>query len=78
VAAGAWSARKKKKGWEGIWQARAGNGALFAGTWSVRSPLEASAALTDLLELALNNVVTGAWQAGRKSGGWSIRAFRTR
>ncbi|SRR5579884_1647984 len=78
LAAGAWSARKREKGWEGVFQARAGNGQPFEGTWSARSPLEASAALTDLLELALNNAITGAWQAGRKSGGWSIRAFRTR
>lgn len=75
VRRGAWSAAKSPKGWTGAWRAAvSGSKGEYAGTWSADVDLEPDVRFADLFELAVKTVVSGAWQVGRQSGAWSIRA----
>ena len=75
VRRGAWSAAKSPKGWTGAWRAAvSGSTGEYAGTWSADVDLQPDARFADLFELAVKTVVSGAWQVGRQSGAWSIRA----
>jgi hypothetical protein len=76
VATGTWAARKGEKAWKGSWQARAGSGQLFSGTWRAQSQLPASTPFSELFEFALTKIASGTWQIGTAySGTWSIRAY---
>ena len=73
---GGWSAAKAAAGWRGAWRATVvGSAAEYSGTWSATSELKPNAPLSDLFALAAQQVVSGNWRAGTRSGAWSIRAF---
>ena len=73
---GRWSASKSPQAWNGAWRAViTGQTGEYSGTWTAQTPLTPEAALTQMLESALNAVVTGTWKTGAHSGAWSIRAF---
>jgi len=75
-ARGGWSAAKSPAGGKGTWRAIvSGRTAEYAGTWSTDVDLGAGARLSNLLEKAIESVVSGRWRAGGQSGAWSIRAF---
>jgi hypothetical protein len=78
VARGTWAARKAGNAWRGVWQARAADRRTFSGTWTAQTKLPASSEFTDLLTLALTELVTGTWRTGNLSGAWSIRADAAR
>ncbi|MDQ3486551.1 MAG: hypothetical protein M3468_02315 [Acidobacteriota bacterium] len=79
LSRGAWSAAKSPKGWSGAWRSVvSGNKAEFAGTWSADIDLKPNAPLADLFAQAAKAAVSGSWEAGRHSGGWSIRAASQR
>ena len=74
VASGAWSASKSPTRWNGAWRAVvAGRSGEYAGTWTADVALRRDAAFVDLLERAVQAVVSGDWRAGGRSGAWSIR-----
>lgn len=76
AARGGWSAAKVARGWNGAWRASiVGRNGEFAGSWTTRVDLPPDAPLARLFERAVEQVVTGSWQAGRQSGTWSIQAF---
>jgi hypothetical protein len=76
LARGGWSAVKSPAGWKGNWRANiSGRTAEYAGTWSTNVDLGAGTRLSNLLEKAIESVVSGRWRAGGQSGAWSIRAF---
>ena len=75
LASGSWSARKAEKRWEGAWQTRDAKGQTLSGSWTAQSPIPAPSGLTDLLDYALSQVASGAWQRGGRRGAWSIRAY---
>jgi hypothetical protein len=76
LARGGWSAAKSPAGGKGTWRAIvSGRTAEYAGTWSTDVDLGAGARLSNLLEKAIESVVSGRWRAGGQSGAWSIRAF---
>lgn len=75
-ARGGWSAMKSPAGWNGSWRAIvSGRAGEYAGTWSADVDLGAGARLSNLVEKAVESVVSGRWRTGRQSGAWSIRAF---
>jgi hypothetical protein len=76
AARGGWSAAKAAARWNGGWRASiAGGSGEFAGTWTTRVDMPADAPLARLFERAVEQVVSGSWQAGPQSGTWSIHAF---
>jgi hypothetical protein len=76
LARGGWSAVKVPAGRNGTWRAIvSGRTVEYAGTWTTDVDLGAGARLSDLLEQAVDSVVSGRWRAGGQSGAWSIRAF---
>jgi len=77
LATGSWSARKAERSWQGNWQAQyqAPSKQAFSGTWTARSNLDPSAALSELLQSALADIVSGTWGTDKLSGNWSIRTY---
>lgn len=74
---GGWSAAKTPAGWSGSWRAVAlGRTGEYSGTWTADVDLEPKARLIDLFVQAIEAAVSGTWQTGRQSGGWTIRAFK--
>lgn len=74
---GGWSAAKSPTAWTGTWRATVtGRSGEYAGTWSAAVDLKKDATLQDLIEKAVESVVSGGWRAGGQSGSWSIRAFK--
>ena len=73
---GGWSASKSAKAWHGAWRATvSGRTGEFSGVWTSQTALAPEASLAQMLESALNAVVTGTWKSGGNSGSWSIRAY---
>lgn len=74
VASGAWSASKSPTRWNGAWRAVvAGRPGELAGTWTADATLKRDAPFVDLLESAVQAIVSGDWRAGGRAGAWSIR-----
>lgn len=77
AARGGWSAAKTPAGWSGSWRAVAvGRSGEYSGTWTADVDLDPKARLIDLFAKAIEAAVSGTWQTGRQSGGWTIRAFK--
>lgn len=77
VASGAWSAAKAPTQWTGGWRAViAGRSGEYAGTWTSTAAIKADRSFADLFEHAVQNVGSGTWLAGGRSGAWSIRAAK--
>ena len=75
VASGAWSAATSPERWTGGWRAViAGRAGEFSGTWTADGDLKVGRSFADLFEKAVENVVSGSWRTGGRSGAWSIRA----
>jgi hypothetical protein len=71
---GGWSASKSPQEWNGAWRANVtGRAGEYLGTWTVTTTLAPGAPLSDMIESALREVVTGTYKAGADSGSWSIR-----
>ena len=76
IARGNWSAAKSPSGWSGSWRAvAAGRTGEYAGTWNATVKLKPNAGFAELFEQAVKAAVGGSWQAGGRSGTWSIRAL---
>ena len=74
AATGGWSAAKSSTGWTGNWRAAAaGRPEEYAGTWSAKVDLKASAGFADLFAKAIEAAVSGTWRVGGRSGAWTIR-----
>ena len=77
IASGGWSAAKSPTGWNGAWRAVVtGSVAQYSGTWTSSVDLKGDTKFADLFERAAQTIVSGAWQYGAQSGGWSIRAAK--
>ena len=76
AASGGWSATKSATGWTGRWRAAAaGRPGEYAGTWTARVDLKATASFADLFAKAIGAAVSGTWSAGARSGAWTIQVF---
>ena len=74
---GGWSAAKSPSGWSGVWRAVAvGRAGEYSGTWTARMDPPPTAKLNDLFTKAIESAISGAWQSGPQSGGWTIQAFK--
>jgi hypothetical protein len=77
LAGGGWSAAKSPTGWTGAWRAIvSGRNGEYSGTWTSGVDLKVDSGFDDLFEKAVQSIVSGAWQMGKDSGGWSIRASK--
>lgn len=77
AAQGTWSAVKAATSWSGSWQARiAGDNRLWSGAWRTELANTDKRSLTDLLQHALEEQVSGTWSSGRLRGAWSLRGYR--
>ncbi|MBI3665852.1 MAG: hypothetical protein HY236_06440 [Acidobacteria bacterium] len=76
AGSGSWSARKTEKAWEGRWQVRvADQRGSISGTWTANLRINGAARFADLLQSALNEIVSGTWgRSSVQNGTWSIRA----
>ena len=70
---GAWSARKVSSEWRGSWRAQTQSNEAATGTWTAKSALAGTAALNELIQSAVTQIVGGTWKHGGKTGTWSIR-----
>ncbi len=75
LATGTWAAGKEGKVWKGTWQARRASGQVYDGSWRAPAVLPVSSHLSDLLEAAIANAVSGSWRMGNYAGAWTVRAF---
>ena len=76
AATGGWSATKSATGWSGRWRAAVtGRSGEYAGTWTARVDLKATASFADLFATAIGGAVSGTWSAGAQSGAWTIQVF---
>jgi hypothetical protein len=74
---GGWSAAKSPSGWSGVWRAVAvGRAGEYSGNWTARPDLQPTAKLNDLFTKAIDSAISGTWQSGSHSGGWTIQAFK--
>jgi hypothetical protein len=73
AAGGAWSARKVSSEWRGSWRAQTQANEAATGTWTAKSTLAGTAALNELIQSAMAQIVGGTWKHGDKKGTWSIR-----
>ena len=77
VAEGAWSAAKSPDRWTGAWRAVvSGRAGEYSGTWTANIDDKSRTRLADLVDRALQAVVSGTWRVNQRSGGWSIRTFK--
>ena len=77
AASGGWSAAKSPSGWSGVWRAVAvGRAGEYSGTWTARADLQPTAKLKELFTKAIEAAISGTWQSGPQSGGWTIQAFK--
>jgi hypothetical protein len=74
ITSGTWAVRKAVKGGQGRWTAGSSGGRTISGNWTAASHLPVGRTFSDLLRSAVEEIVTGAWRAGRLSGDWAIRA----
>ena len=76
-ADGAWSATKSPNTWTGAWRAVvSGREGEYSGTWAAVVDGKPDARMADLFEKAAQNLVSGTWRVGGRSGAWSIRTFK--
>lgn len=76
VADGGWSAAKAPAQWNGAWRAVVtGRGGEYSGTWTASVDLKADAPFVDLLQAAVQTVVSGTWRGAGQSGAWAIRNY---
>jgi hypothetical protein len=74
---GTWSAAKEGREWRGTWRALiAGQTKEQSGSWTAALDLPPDSQLGSMFSQAVQQAVSGAWQSGGQSGGWSIRAVR--
>jgi hypothetical protein len=79
LAYGGWSAAKSPTQWTGAWRAIvAGRNGEYSGTFTASADLKGDTRFVDLFEKAAQMVVSGTWQSGKQSGGWSIRAAKVK
>jgi hypothetical protein len=77
TGSGGWSAAKSPSGWSGVWRAVAvGRAGEYSGTWTARVDSQPAAKLNDLFTKAIEAAISGTWQSGSQSGGWTIQAFK--
>jgi hypothetical protein len=78
VIQGTWWAGKNRQGWEGHWTAQTDRGESLAGSWGNDVEHWQGKTLRDLLELTLQEEVSGWWQVGNRQGNWWLKGSQHR
>lgn len=78
VIRGNWRVEKSSRGWEGHWTAQTARGESLAGNWGADVEHWHGKSFQDLLELTLQEEVSGWWQVGRQQGNWWLKGSRPR
>jgi hypothetical protein len=73
VIQGTWRAEKNRQSWEGHWTARTIRGESLAGSWGADVEHWQGKTFQDLLELTLQQEVSGWWQVGNRQGNWWLK-----
>lgn len=73
VIRGTWQAEKSRQGWEGNWTARTVRGQSMAGAWGADVEHWQGKTFQELLELTLQEEVSGWWQIGNRQGNWWLK-----
>ena len=73
VLEGTWRAEKDRQGWEGHWTARTTRGESMAGSWGADVEHWKGRSFQELLELTLQEEVSGWWQVGARQGNWWLK-----
>ena len=76
VLQGTWRAEKNRQGWEGHWTARTARGESMAGSWGADVEHWKGKSFQELLELTLQEEVSGWWQVGPRQGNWWLKGSR--
>jgi hypothetical protein len=78
VIHGTWRAEKTRQGWEGHWTAQTARGESLAGNWGADVEHWRGKTFQDLLELTLQEEVSGWWQVGNRQGNWWLKGSQHR
>jgi hypothetical protein len=78
VLQGSWRAEKSRRGWEGHWTARTARGESMAGSWGADVEHWQGKTFQDLLELTLQEEVSGWWEVGNRQGNWWLKGSQHR
>ena len=70
---GTWQAEKNRQGWEGHWTAQTARGESLAGSWGADLEHWQGKTFQDLLNLTLQQEVSGWWQIGSRQGNWWLK-----
>jgi hypothetical protein len=73
VLHGTWRAEKKKQVWEGHWTAQTARGESVAGSWGADVEHWKGRSFQELLELTLQEEVSGWWQMSSRQGNWWLK-----
>jgi hypothetical protein len=78
VIRGTWRAEKDGQGWQGHWTAQTDRGQSFAGSWGADVEHWQGKTFQDLLNLTLQEEVSGWWQIGARQGNWWLKGSPNR
>lgn len=78
VIRGTWRADKDGQGWQGHWTAQTERGQSFAGSWGADVEHWQGKTFQDLLNLTLQEEVSGWWQIGARQGNWWLKGSPNR
>lgn len=73
VIHGTWQAQKSRQRWEGHWSAQTARGESLAGSWGADVEHWRGKTFQELLELTLQQEISGWWQVGRRQGNWWLK-----
>ncbi len=73
VLQGTWRAEKSRRGWEGQFIARTARGQSMAGSWGADVEHWQGKTFQELLELTLQEEISGWWQIGQQQGNWWLK-----
>ncbi|MGA8185363.1 MAG: hypothetical protein WB819_17165 [Terriglobia bacterium] len=73
VIQGTWRAQKSRQRWEGDWTAQTARGESLAGSWGADVEHWQGKTFQELLELTLQQEVSGWWQVGQRQGNWWLK-----
>lgn len=78
VIRGTWRAEKDSQGWQGHWTAETERGHSLAGSWGADVEHWQGKTFQDLLNLTLQEEVSGWWQIGARQGNWWLKGSANR
>jgi hypothetical protein len=73
VLHGTWRAEKNRQEWQGQWTAQTASGESMAGSWGADVEHWKGKSFQELLELTLQEEVSGWWQMGSRQGNWWLK-----